>query len=126
MKKVIVLLASLQILSGCASTKEGTLSGAAIGGATGVVIGNQHKNKKKARLIGGATGAGLGGLIGYLASNDKNKKKQNTKKGVIPKMTPMLTKPKVRMYFEPDKIQGNRYIEGHRVWIIESTPTWTR
>ncbi len=128
MKKIILFLAAINILTGCASTKESVLTGAAIGGSAGLVIGNQHKNKKKARLIGAAVGSSLGGLMGYLSSKEKQKasksKKKNSSNSLL--ITPLLTKPKVRMYVEPDKIQGNKYIESHRVWVIESSPSWTR
>ena len=55
-----------------------------------------------------------------------NKKSKVKKREVSPLLTPLLTKPKVRMYVEPDKIQGNKYIESHRIWVIESTPSWTK
>ena len=38
---------------------------------------------------------------------------------------PKLTRPKYRQVWVPAKIEGNRYIEGHRLYIIEDPGQWT-
>ena len=116
---------------GCATTESRVLGGAGIGATTGTIIGHQHIGTKKARIVGGASGALLGGLVGYF--HDKQQKAKRSKKSEAQKkkqslkaLAPNLTQSKVTMYWEPDKIEGKKFIEKHRVWILESGPQWTR
>lgn len=51
-------------------------------------------------------------------SKDKNQKEGN--------LAPVLTMPKVRKVWVPDKIESDKYIEGHWVWILERTSTWSQ
>jgi len=39
---------------------------------------------------------------------------------------PSLTKPKLRSMWVPDQIEGNKYIEGHYIYIIEDPGSWTK
>lgn len=39
---------------------------------------------------------------------------------------PSITKPKVNCTLVPDTIDGNKWIEKHRVCIIDSPSTWSR
>lgn len=39
---------------------------------------------------------------------------------------PLVTKPKVNCSEIPDTIDGNKWIEKHRVCIIDSPSTWSR
>lgn len=39
---------------------------------------------------------------------------------------PLVTKPKVNCSQVPDTIDGNKWIEKHRVCIIDSPSTWSR
>lgn len=39
---------------------------------------------------------------------------------------PSVTKPKVNCSLVPDTIDGNKWIEKHRVCIIDSPSTWSR
>lgn len=39
---------------------------------------------------------------------------------------PPITKPKVNCTQVPDAIEGNKWIEKHRVCIIDSPSTWSR
>lgn len=40
--------------------------------------------------------------------------------------SPSLTSPKVRKVWVPEKIEGDRYIEGHWMWVLERTTTWSQ
>lgn len=123
---LISLLTSLTV--GCATTHESVLTGAAIGGVSGTVIGHQHGGDSQARVTGAVVGTALGSLVGYLSHKNKKgkfvKKKTNEKKPIPDH--PFLTKPQVRMYWEPDQIKGNKYIEKHRVWVLDQNPVWTK
>ncbi|MCJ8277769.1 MAG: glycine zipper family protein [Bdellovibrionales bacterium] len=130
MSKSLYIILSLSLLTGCATTTESMMTGAAIGTATGTVLGHQQSGNGKGRMKGAVLGATFGTIFGYLAHKDKQKRK-GMKRKKPPKplfkrkgFNPFLTKPKVRMYWVPHKIEGNRFIERHRIWEIESNSTW--
>lgn len=104
--------------------------GAAVGGTVGGLIGNAAGNgshRDKSTLQGAAIGAALGSLIGYAGYAGKEKK-QETKienVGLEPK-APSLTAPKVRRVWVPARIEGDKYIDGHYMYVIEKTSTWSQ
>lgn len=66
-------------------------------------------------------------LIGfYLCScstmnkTNKNQLNSNTK---LDDKSPALTTPKVRKVWVPEKIDNDKYIEGHGLWVLERTTT---
>jgi|GEM_PF-980519 len=136
MKLNTTLFSVLSVLSllctpSCATKEQRVLSGSAVGGGIGLAIGHHHGKNSKSRIVGASTGLLVGGVLGYFF-DPKNKKPKPTVKAdsKLEKATqvsaPFLTRPKVSMYWEPDKIEGNKYIEKHRVWILKSGSTWTR
>ncbi len=40
--------------------------------------------------------------------------------------SPTLTAPKVRKIWVPEKIEGDKFIEGHYMWILEKTTSWSQ
>lgn len=40
--------------------------------------------------------------------------------------SPALTTPKVRKVWVPEKIEGDKYIEGHWMWVLERGTTWSQ
>jgi uncharacterized membrane protein YebE (DUF533 family) len=123
----LVLTLSL-ILNACASATKSTLLGGAIGGLVGAGLGQAQSHNSGGTAIGAAVGAGLGSLIGYAAFSDSQKK--DAKAVPLPPLDndlpPSLTKPRVRSYMVPDTIEGNKYIKGHKVFILEDPGSWTR
>ena len=117
-------------ITACATKEHRVLTGAAIGGVGGSFIANQQTRSKRATIVGAASGALLGGLVGYfMKPKPIVKKPTNIRKQVskTPKLlSPALTRAKVSMYWEPDKIEDNKFIEKHRVWLLESGPQWTK
>jgi hypothetical protein len=66
-------------------------------------------------------------LIGYQAHRDKEKgTKLDPTLGDFKSVYPELTQPKLRSIWVPDKIEGNRYIKGHTIYIIEEQETWKK
>lgn len=53
-------------------------------------------------------------------NKDTNNTNQNKDK------VPALTMPKVRKVWVPDKIENDKYIEGHWMWVLERTSTWSQ
>ncbi len=39
---------------------------------------------------------------------------------------PSLTSPEVRRIWVPEKIDGNKFIEGHYMYVIDKTSVWSR
>ncbi len=124
--KLITFITLFLLLCSCSTTGKSIFTGSAVGAGIGTIIGHQQKDSKKGKIIGAAAGSGIGGLIGYLAKKKKDKKIKSKKVNYKKNEVPHLTRPKVRMYWQPDQIIGNKYIEAHKVWVLESAPTWTR
>ena len=53
------------------------------------------------------------------SNSDKSTNKDDNK-------SPSLTTPKVRKVWVPEKIEGDKYIEGHWMWVLERTTTWSQ
>jgi len=71
MKKMIMIVCSIGILTGCTTTQKGTAIGVAGGAGLGAIIGHQSGNRDKGALIGGAVGA----LGGYAVGSQMEEKK---------------------------------------------------
>jgi hypothetical protein len=98
-------------------------------GAAGTGIGAAAGHNAASALLGLGIGAVFGGTMGFLVHKDKEDKerlaKLGTKKADEPK-TPSLTSPEVRRVWVPEKIDGNKFIEGHYMYLIEHNSVWTR
>lgn len=129
MKRAILIISQLAFLTSCASVEKSTVLGAFIGGTAGGLIGNaaNENNRGTGTAVGAAIGAGLGGLIGYSAYKDKQKKEQQEvlKQNPLESKAPSLTAPKVRRVWVPARIEGDKYIDGHYMYVIEKTSTWS-
>ena len=118
-------------LNGCATLKSNTFLGAAIGASAGAVGGTvigAPYHAASGTLIGAASGAAVGALIGYLTEPKKNDLKE-TPKTASPSTTiaddPSFTSPEVRRVWVPDKIEGNKFIKGHYMFVLERGSVWT-
>ena len=126
------VLGAMQMV-GCASAPlyigTGAMAGAAIGGVTGYYASGQ---RSKETAIGTAIGTASGGLLGYLIYYLVKKKTDSSKLAepvgppLDPAQVPQVTKPDVGTMWVPPKIEGDRYIEGHRVFILERKSEWTK
>jgi len=139
--KTLLLIFLLNFLSSCSTMKESMILGTSTGLATGVAAGSiiKSSNKDKARLTAGIIGAGIGAISSYFIHKGVKAKeaqvRRNTlfnldKFGVssIPKFNGKLprsiTKPIVKEQWVDTKVEGQKLIEGHRVWIIEENSKW--
>jgi hypothetical protein len=119
------MISTLLLLNGCATVGKSVVLGAAVGGLAGGVIG-QSQNPQGGGAVGMAVGAGIGSLISYLAFKEKAAKSSNDQPKPLENDFPFLTKPKLRSIWVPDKIEGNQYIKGHYIYIIEDPGTWSK
>ena len=110
------------------SLATGAASGAVVGGLIGNSQGNGNQRDKQT-IQGAAIGAGLGALIGFAAHSGKSNsvKTPDLKVQAIGEdtKTPSLMAPKVRRIWVGPQIQGEKYIEGHYMYVIEKTSAWS-
>lgn len=129
MKLFLSLIMIPLLLVGCATARDSMILGASMGAATGSGVGNlSTEHSAQGTAIGALIGAGLGAAFGYLghkAYQQKEGLRQAMSQGSEKPKDPKLTQPRYRSIWVPDKIEGDRYIEGHRAFIIEETGKWT-
>ena len=110
----------------CATAPQSILlgagSGAAVGGGTGLLISHDAMGT----AIGAATGAITGGIIALLLHKGNEPKSTSTDAALDREKYPFLTRPEVRTIVVPDAIEGNRYIESHRVFLIDKNSSWSK
>lgn len=124
------LCASILVLSGCATMRSNTFIGASVGASAGAVsgmlIGAPH-HAGSGTLIGAASGLALGALIGYLTEPKATPSPEPARTysvGTDPN-DPAFTSPEVRRIWVPDKIDGNKYVKGHYMYVLERGSVWT-
>ncbi len=128
--KAILLVSSISLLCSCASVQRSTILGAAIGGTTigfagSMMSGDQHR--ARGAIVGSLVGASIGGVIGYLAykSTERSDLEKAASVNSSSANAPLLTSPKVRRVWVPAKIEGEKYIDGHYMFVIEKTSGWS-
>ena len=137
MNSKFVSLIILPSLIGCATETKSTVLGAGIGLVTGGLMGaavgqNQDDSGKQRSVMIGAAVGGIGGaLLGKYAHETQEEKKQQEinielKSTKQESPIPGLNKPEVRKVWVPDKIDGNKYEQGHFIFIIERPTSWTK
>lgn len=131
MKAISVILALA--ISGCSTLKESTLLGVGIGSVVGAGVGaaagSPRGNENRGAMTGAAVGAALGGLMGFLDHKERSKKealKIGTGHGASNADAPFLTKPKVQRVWVPEKVEGDKYISGHWMYVIERPSVWSK
>lgn len=129
MNRFLVIPISLLFVS-CATVEKSTILGGFIGGTAGALIGNaagSDGHRDTSTAIGAAVGLGIGALIGYNGYKDKEKKDHAKLLQQTPFDTkaPLLTAPKVRRVWVPAKIEGEKYIDGHYMYVIEKISGWS-
>ena len=130
-KSVVVMLAL--IANACASKNKsvgaGGLLGAGVGGGIGALIPEKSSNERVRNVVIGSAIGGIAGVIMGSAAY-KNESRQNAllkTSATFPfdePIPPSLKKAKVESRWIEAKIVGNRYIEGHREFVIIEPAAW--
>ena len=117
-------------LSGCASMEKSALLGAAAGGALGTGIGLAAEKSAGSALIGLGIGAIVGSVMGIGAHSEQENKRAQWLNPAASKdfkdKVPGMSTPEVRRVWVPEKIEGNKYIEGHYIYVIDRGAVWNR
>lgn len=132
-----IITLSLMLTTGCATTNKSVGLGGAVGAGTGAILGgivDPGKNGEfRTRNI--VIGAALGGMAGMITGSVIHKQMDEQKKEAFLRgqasapppqngITPALTQVKVRTDWIEGRAIGNRFIDGHFEYIIESAPRW--
>lgn len=125
-KHYLSILTSMTLLSGCASLNDSLVLGGTIGAAGGGLIGNQMgRGDPRSTAIGAVTGAAFGTLFGYLGYKDERRKEKERLGRANGKPNyPRVSSPEVRAIWVPDKIENDRFIGGHYIYVIEKPATF--
>jgi hypothetical protein len=134
MNRIIGITTVLLTASGCATMRDSILLGAGSGVAAGAATGalTSSEDKGKGALIGAAIGAVVGGATAYFVHGGLEKRDAQNRKdtlfglekfGVssIPHQNssvPAISFPITEEQKIETHRQGNKVIEGHRVWIM--------
>lgn len=129
------------MVAGCSTLSDsmylGVGSGALTGAAGGVIL--YRKNKPKMALQGALFGAVIGGVASYLihgslGNRDKkvrretlfNLEKHNlTTRKARSSGHPSLSTPEVEKIWVEPYVEGDKYVEGHHVWVITDEARWS-
>ena len=122
-----IFIASTFLLTSCATLKSNAFIGGAIGASAGAVGGTligAPNHSGTGTLIGAASGAVIGAIVGLL-TEPKSSKPINSSSLNKDLSDPSFTSPEVRRIWVPDKIDGNKYIKGHYMFVLERGSVWT-
>lgn len=144
-KKSWLFIASLSslslILTSCATMSDSLILGIGSGAAAGAIISHQGQGDQG---TGAVIGAVVGGLSAYLIHKGVEKHEEKVRRETLLNLdkfdvsTPpksgtvsipaggghYLTKPVVDMEWIDTQVQGDKLVEGHRVWKIIEKPKW--
>lgn len=138
---LVFLLSASVTLNSCATMSDSLIVGIGSGAAAGAALA--HNGKGDAGT-GAAVGAAIGGLSAYLIHKGIEKREEKIRRETLLNLekfdvsTPpksgtvsipaggghFLTKPVVDMEWVETQVQGDKLVEGHRVWRIIEKPKW--
>jgi len=127
-KKNICLILTLPLLASCASIERSTLLGAATVGALGSGIGLAAEKSAGSAFIGLGIGAIVGAAMGFATHKEQESKRGQLVNPLITKdfkdNVPPISTPEVRRVWVPAKVDGNKYVEGHFIFVIDRQAVW--
>ena len=133
-----VLIVSTAV--GCASRERSVAAGVTLGATAGGIHGAALYpiNTKKGITLGAFMGGITGGIIGWMIKKGLEKRDEKIRREMLfnfqrhgitnpsleKSIRPGLSKPSVDVDFVEPRIEGENYIEGHRVWKISEESQW--
>lgn len=127
-RSIPIALAAALALSSCTTMRDSILlgmgTGAAAGAGFGAAVGQAEHNEVRSGLVGALTGAIFGGVIGFLEHKEKVAKESVRTIPGDNGAPPSLTKPVVRRVWVDDKVEGEKLVRGHWLYILEKNSEW--
>lgn len=128
-RKAIALAFCFLALPACQTAGKSSFLGAGvggvIGGGIGAAAGHAQGKAGPGAAIGAAVGAAVGGLAGWLEHKNRgNGKNQSQSPFQSNGEAPALTMPEVRRVWVPSRIEGNKFIDAHWIYLIDRQSTW--
>lgn len=141
-KKLLFILSFCLVLSSCATMSDSLILGIGSGAAVGAGVIRQSEDGRADN--GALVGAVIGGISAYFIHKGIEKRDEKTRRETLlnlekydvstpnktnPSTMPAgnghyLTKPVVDMEWIETQVQGDKLVEGHRVWKILEKPRW--
>lgn len=137
--KLIGLIVSLSLTSGCSTLDKTVLMSAGVGAGTGVIVGNQVGAGNKKTLMSAAIGAVVSGAIGYFIHKGIEKRDEKVRRDTLFNLDRNdvsvpngygfssahgVSAPKIESQWIPTQVQGKKLIEGHKIWLITDDVQW--
>ena len=124
MRKVVFILALL-LLCRCASMEKSVGLGIGIGAATGISAAQFAHYNTKGNIVLGLGGAVIGGVLAVLL----HKYRPDTPvslpvTNVMKNSQPPLAGAEKDVILVPDKIEGDHFVEKHKIWSIKKPARW--
>lgn len=124
MKKLIFILTPL-LLCRCASMEKSIGLGVGIGAASGISAAQMAHYNAKGNIVLGVGGALIGGAIAALLHKNQTEKPVSLPVTNIMKGSqPPLADPEKDVILVPDKIEGDHFVEKHKIWTIKKPARW--
>lgn len=124
MRKLILVLMPL-ILCRCASMEKSVVLGVGIGAATGISASQIAHYNPKGNIVLGLGGAVIGGVIAALLHKDRSDVPISLPvTNVMKNNQPPLADAEKDVLLVPDKIEGDHFVEKHRIWTIKKPSRW--
>lgn len=141
----IGVVGMLATLVGCSTMERSVLLGVGSGAAAGVGVGlmSADPDKGEASLIGAGVGAVVGGIASYLIHGSLEKRDEGTRRDTLFNLEnhgvtsssstgnanlsdvgTLLTLPEVQEDWIETHAEGNKLVEGHRIYTITNGSRW--
>ena len=113
------------ILTQCASFEKTVGLGVGLGAATGFTAAHVVNYNAKGTAFLGIAGALVGGVIGALLHRDRATDSPPPEAvSVLKDNPPPLKNAEKDVLWMPDRIEGDRFEEGHRIFTIKKPAHW--
>ncbi len=124
MRKVIFFLVPLLVCR-CASMEKSVGLGVGIGAASGITSSQIAHYNTKGTIVLGLGGAVIGGVIAALLHRDRPDAPVSLPvKNVMKNNQPPLADAEKDVLLVPDKIEGDHFVEKHKIWSIKKPSRW--
>jgi hypothetical protein len=125
MKRFFVSTVLIYAITSCSTASKSMLFGATVGSLVTTGISMSSKGMNRSEQLGLVmAGTALGTAAGYLDYDQKYVKPKLRTSSFDASGAPSPLPPTVRRLVIPDRVEGNRLIKSHEVFIIEQPSTW--